>query len=82
MRISRAVAITLLLNLVIAGMMFAEDRGDEGDGRYLALGDSLAFGYITQAGFEYINPDNFVSFAAQRSPCRRRSRSPWTMRWS
>jgi lysophospholipase L1-like esterase len=63
MRISRAVAITLLLNLVIAGMMFAEDRGDEGDGRYLALGDSLAFGYITQAGFEYINPDNFVSYA-------------------
>jgi lysophospholipase L1-like esterase len=29
---------------------------------YLALGDSVSFGYITQAGFEYRNPDNFVGF--------------------
>ncbi len=29
---------------------------------YLALGDSVSFGYITQAGFEYGNPDNFVGF--------------------
>jgi hypothetical protein len=29
---------------------------------YLALGDSVPFGFITQAGFEYINPDNFVGF--------------------
>jgi hypothetical protein len=27
---------------------------------YLALGDSVVFGYITQAGFEYGNPHNFV----------------------
>jgi hypothetical protein len=26
------------------------------------LGDSVAFGYITQAGHEYGNPDNFVGF--------------------
>lgn len=63
MKISRAVAITLLLLSVIAGTMFAEDHGDEGEARYLALGDSLAFGYIIQAGFEYVNPDNFVSYA-------------------
>jgi lysophospholipase L1-like esterase len=31
---------------------------------YLALGDSVAFGYITQAGFAYINPDNFVGYPA------------------
>jgi len=62
MKISRAVTIALLLNLLIAGTMFAEDRGDQREG-YLALGDSLAFGYITQAGYEYVNPDNFVSYA-------------------
>ena len=31
---------------------------------YLALGDSVSFGYITQAGFQYRNPDNFVGFPA------------------
>jgi lysophospholipase L1-like esterase len=29
---------------------------------YLALGDSVVFGFITQAGFEYGNPDNFVGY--------------------
>jgi lysophospholipase L1-like esterase len=29
---------------------------------YLALGDSIGFGFITQAGFEYVNPDNFIGF--------------------
>jgi len=29
---------------------------------YLALGDSVSFGFITQAGFEYGNPENFVGF--------------------
>lgn len=29
---------------------------------YLALGDSVTFGYITAAGFEYQNPDNFIGF--------------------
>ena len=29
---------------------------------YLALGDSVVFGYITEAGFEYGNPDNFVGY--------------------
>jgi lysophospholipase L1-like esterase len=35
---------------------------------YLALGDSVGFGYITQAGFEYGNPDNFVGFPEYVSP--------------
>jgi len=30
---------------------------------YLALGDSVPFGYINQAGFEYVNAENFVSYA-------------------
>jgi len=29
---------------------------------YLALGDSVSFGYITQAGYEYRNPENFIGF--------------------
>jgi lysophospholipase L1-like esterase len=31
---------------------------------YLALGDSVVFGYITKAGFEYRNPNNFVGYPA------------------
>ena len=27
---------------------------------YLALGDSVTFGFITNAGFEYVNPANFI----------------------
>lgn len=33
-----------------------------GDHSYLALGDSVVFGYITKAGFEYANPHNFVGY--------------------
>jgi len=29
----------------------------------LVLGDSVAFAYIDSAGYEYINPDNFLGFA-------------------
>src|SRR3984893_12345132 len=29
---------------------------------YLALGDSVVFGLIDKAGFEYVNPDNFVGY--------------------
>jgi lysophospholipase L1-like esterase len=36
--------------------------GVEADPSYLALGDSVAFGYITRAGFEYFDPDNFVAY--------------------
>jgi hypothetical protein len=35
---------------------------------YLALGDSVGFGFITQAGFEYGNPDNFVGFPDYVAP--------------
>jgi lysophospholipase L1-like esterase len=37
--------------------------GEQGGG-YLALGDSVTFGFIFQAGFEYLNPDNFVGYPA------------------
>jgi len=29
---------------------------------YLALGDSVVFGFINEAGVEYVNPENFVGF--------------------
>jgi lysophospholipase L1-like esterase len=32
------------------------------DHPYLALGDSVVFGYITKAGFEYANPHNFIGY--------------------
>jgi lysophospholipase L1-like esterase len=38
---------------------------------YLALGDSVAFGYITQAGFQYRNPDNFVGYPTYVGDARR-----------
>lgn len=34
----------------------------------LALGDSVVFGYITQAGFDYVNPNNFVGFPEHAAP--------------
>jgi len=33
-----------------------------GNSSYLALGDSVAFGFITQAGYAYVNPSNFAGY--------------------
>jgi lysophospholipase L1-like esterase len=52
-------ALMTLLAVVTAA---AEERGGERRTRYLALGDSVAFGFIAQAGFAYGNPDNFVGY--------------------
>jgi lysophospholipase L1-like esterase len=50
----------ILFILSTATALLAADRAP---GRqYLALGDSVSFGFITQAGFEYVNPDNFIGF--------------------
>lgn len=46
--------------LLVIGSASQADPGHP----YLALGDSVSFGYITQAGFEYRNPDNFIGFPA------------------
>ena len=35
---------------------------------YLALGDSVSFGFIANAGFEYVNPQNFVGFSDYFGP--------------
>src|ERR1700681_2137767 len=47
------------LALLLAGSAPAVANDDHS---YLALGDSVVFGYITQAGFEYGNPHNFVGY--------------------
>jgi lysophospholipase L1-like esterase len=63
MKISRAVLLLMLSGaLFTAESAAANARGDDKAGQYLALGDSLVFGYITQAGFMYVNPDNFVGY--------------------
>jgi lysophospholipase L1-like esterase len=47
------------LVLLVAGSAPAVANDDH---TYLALGDSVVFGYITKAGFEYGNPHNFVGY--------------------
>jgi lysophospholipase L1-like esterase len=48
---------------VVAAFLVTAGGGQGDPGHpYLALGDSVSFGYITQAGFEYRNADNFIGF--------------------
>lgn len=56
MRPSRFAPILFILSTATALLAASPGR------QYLALGDSVTFGFITQAGFEYVNPDNFVGF--------------------
>jgi lysophospholipase L1-like esterase len=55
---STLAALATAVALLVTGAASQADPGHP----YLALGDSVSFGYITQAGFEYRNPDNFVGF--------------------
>ena len=57
-----AAAVAGTLGLVSAGAPPASAHDDGHGSHYLALGDSVSFGYITQAGFEYGNPTNFIGF--------------------
>jgi lysophospholipase L1-like esterase len=50
------------ISLLAAGVLLLGGASADPGHPYLALGDSVSFGYITQAGFEYQNPDNFVGF--------------------
>jgi lysophospholipase L1-like esterase len=51
----------LILCLLMAGASAAMPS-ESSPRPYLALGDSVVFGFITQAGFEYVNPTNFIGF--------------------
>lgn len=60
--------------VVMAGLAIAVWAGETLAGRnrpYLALGDSIVFGFITQAGFEYVNPANFVGYPDYVAQARR-----------
>jgi lysophospholipase L1-like esterase len=52
----------LLLSLSLVAIASAAIPAEAQHVPYLALGDSVPFGFITQAGFEYINADNFIGF--------------------
>src|SRR6202007_2529583 len=51
---------SILLILSSSVALFAAD-GPAGR-PYLALGDSVSFGFITNAGFVYVYPENFIAF--------------------
>jgi lysophospholipase L1-like esterase len=57
---------TLLVLLMISGLTFgyavAKDPASGTNNSYLALGDSVTFGYIVNAGYEYYYPANFVAY--------------------
>lgn len=60
---SRTLFVVLLVVLVFAvGSAIAKDPANNSSNSYLALGDSVTFGYINSAGYEYYYPQNFVSF--------------------
>jgi lysophospholipase L1-like esterase len=51
--------------MVIAGVVTpapATPFLDQDDGSFLALGDSVPFGYIASDGYAYVNPKNFVGY--------------------
>ena len=50
---------TLLIQLMTLGLHATDSIPSR---PYLALGDSITFGFIANAGFAYLNPDNFIGF--------------------
>jgi hypothetical protein len=56
-------ALAVIITAIFAfGSAAAADPANN-SGSLLALGDSVPFGFIDQAGFEYLYPQNFVSYA-------------------
>ena len=53
----------LLAFLLVLSLAVGLDAAEGVPGRpYLALGDSITFGFIANAGFAYLNPGNFIGF--------------------
>jgi lysophospholipase L1-like esterase len=60
---------SLVIAAVAAALLLGGGSSQAASGHpYLALGDSVGFGYITQAGFEYGNANNFVGFPDYVAP--------------
>ena len=62
MKVRLILCACLTIALCAAGPAAATDAGG-GSGPYLALGDSVVFAFIEQAGYEYYYPTNFVGYA-------------------
>lgn len=68
-RHSIALGATLATVAAAAALLLGGGSSQAASGHpYLALGDSVGFGFITQAGFEYGNADNFVGFPDYVAP--------------
>jgi len=52
----------LFLLLVVATLSALLSAQGASPPRYLALGDSVTFGFLNNAGFEYVNAANFIGF--------------------
>ena len=71
---SRGMGLRVAGIVVMAGLAIAVWAGETRAARnrpYLALGDSVVFGFITEAGFEYVNPANFVGYPDYVAQARR-----------
>jgi lysophospholipase L1-like esterase len=54
--------VSMMIAVFAFGSASAKDA-HSGSSDYLVLGDSVAFGFIEQAGYEYYYPSNFVGYA-------------------
>jgi lysophospholipase L1-like esterase len=59
----RLAATGLIITSAVTLAPASASDADEGSA-FLALGDSVSFGYIAQAGFQYVNADNFIAYPA------------------
>ncbi len=64
MRVRTVFSVCMMIALVALGSASATNpAGTSGASNpYLALGDSVGFGFIDQAAYEYYNPTNFVAY--------------------
>jgi len=62
LRGARIAVLTALALVVWVGNAPSAKQAGNANAPYLALGDSVAFGYIRDAGFAYVNAENFVGY--------------------
>lgn len=63
LRIRLHAATAALLVAAIVTVSWTRDaRAEDGDRPYLALGDSVVFGFLPEVGPEYVNAQNFVGY--------------------
>ena len=68
MRSRSGVSVAVLVATDATLMLGGPAATAAGNSTGLALGDSVVFGFITQAGFQYVNADNFVGFPEHAAP--------------